>query len=139
MGRTPQPMADKPRILLIEDEPSLLKTVAKRLEMNGYAVSVARDGVEGLQRVRRDKPDLVVLDVMMPKLNGFEVCRMLKFDKTLKHIPVILFTALTQDNDERVGLACGADAYVRKPFKPQELLDQISALLKRPWPAGGKV
>ena len=131
-------MADKPRILLVDDEPSLLKAVAKRLEMNGYAVSVARDGVEGLQRARKDRPDLIVLDVMMPKLNGFEVCRLLKFDKAVKHIPVILCTALTQDNDQRVGLECGADAYLRKPFKPQELLEQISVLLKRPGPAEGK-
>ena len=131
-------MADTPHILLVDDEPSLLKTVAKRLEVDGYVVSVARDGVEGLRRARKYQQDLIVLDVMMPKLNGFEVCRLLKFDKAVKHIPVILCTALTQDNDEQVGRECGADAYLRKPFRPQALLDQISALLKRPGPVHGK-
>ena len=122
-------MAEKVRILLVDDEPGIVKMVGKRLEVAGFDVLVATDGQEALTKARTKQPDLIILDLMLPKLNGFEVCRMLKFDKGMKHIPIILFTALTRDTDEQMGLECGADAYIRKPFRAQELLEKIRALL----------
>ena len=121
-------MAKKLRVLLVDDEPSIVKMVGKRLEVEGFEVLVAMDGQEALKKVQTDLPDLVVLDLMLPKLNGYEVCMMLKEDTRYQKIPVVMFTAKAQEQDEKLGLACGADAYIRKPFKAQELLDQIRAL-----------
>ena len=119
------------RILVIEDEPEMVKMITMRLEASGYSVMCAFDGQEGLRRAQAELPDLIILDLMLPKLNGYEVCRLLKFDVKYQHIPVIMFTARTQDKDEETGLECGADAYVRKPFKAKELLQQMKALLER--------
>lgn len=124
-------MADKVRILLVDDEPSIVKMVGKRLEVEGFAVQVAMDGQEALKAAQAQPPALIILDLMLPKLNGYEVCMVLKEDARFQKIPVIMFTAKAQEQDEKLGLACGADAYLRKPFKAQELLDQIKALLNR--------
>jgi len=118
-----------PRILLVDDEPSIIKVVGKRLEVEGYQVSVAVEGQEALAKAQTERPDLIILDLMLPKLNGYEVCTMLKQDTRYQHIPIMLFTAKAQDQDERLGMECGADAYVRKPFKAQELLERIRRLL----------
>jgi len=122
-------MAEKPRILLVDDEPSILKMVGKRLEIEGFEVVVAMDGQEGLNKAQSEMPNLIVLDLMLPKLNGYEVCTMLKQDGRFQKIPIVLFTAKAQEKDEKLGLECGADAYVRKPFRAQELLEKIRSLI----------
>ena len=122
-------MSDKAKILLVDDEPSIVKMVGKRLEVEGFNVLVAVDGQEGLAKARAETPDLIVLDLMLPKLNGYEICTMLKQDARYQKIPIVLFTAKTQDKDEKLGMECGANAFVRKPFRAQELLDKIRSLL----------
>ncbi|MBI4342525.1 MAG: response regulator [Candidatus Omnitrophica bacterium] len=122
-------MAEKHRILLVDDEPSIVKMVGKRLEVEGFDVVIAMDGQEGLNKAQTEQPDLIVLDLMLPKLNGYEVCTMLKQDARYQKIPVVLFTAKAQEKDEKLGMDCGANAYVRKPFRAQELLDKIRSLL----------
>ena len=122
-------MADRYRILLVDDEPSIVKMVGKRLEVEGFEVLIAMDGQEGLDKARAERPDLIVLDLMLPKLNGYEVCTMLKQDTRYQGIPVVLFTAKAQEKDEKLGMECGANAYVKKPFRAQELLEKIRALL----------
>ena len=120
---------EKTRILLVDDEPAILKIVAKRLEASGYEVLTAKDGDEALKKVKNENPQLIVLDVMLPKLSGYEVCRWLKSDIRYKKIPVIMLTARAQESDEEFGYACGTDAYVRKPFRAQELLATIKTFL----------
>ncbi len=122
-------MAEKPRILLVDDEPSIVKMVGKRLEVEGFEVLVAMDGQEGLTKAQTEQPDLIILDLMLPERNGYEVCTMLKQDARYQHIPIILFTAKAQEKDEKRGMECGANAYVRKPFRAQELLDKIRSQL----------
>ena len=122
-------MTERFRILLVDDEPSIVKMVGKRLEVEGFDVRVAMDGQEALDKARAEPPDLIVLDLMLPKLNGYEVCTMLKQDARYRNIPIILFTAKTQEKDEKLGIECGANAYVRKPFRGQELLEKIRMLI----------
>ena len=122
-------MADRLRILLVDDEPSIVKMVGKRLEVEGFDVLIATDGQDGLTKARTQSPDLIVLDLMLPKLNGYEVCTMLKQDSRYQKIPVVMFTAKAQDKDEKLGMECGANAYVRKPFRAQELMGKIRDLL----------
>ena len=122
-------MGDRMRILLVDDEPSIVKMVGKRLEVEGFDVLIATDGQDGLDKARAQSPDLIVLDLMLPKLNGYEVCTMLKQDARYQKIPVVLFTAKAQEKDEKLGMECGANAYVRKPFRAQELLEKIRGLL----------
>jgi DNA-binding response OmpR family regulator len=123
-------MSGKQRILLVDDEPSIVKMVGKRLEVEGFDVLIAMDGQEAVKLAQTEKPDLMILDLMLPKLNGYEVCSLLKQDERYKKIPIIMFSAKAQEKDEKLGIECGADAYIRKPFKAQELLDQIRTLLK---------
>src|SRR3990167_768650 len=110
---------DKKRILIVDDEEDILSVVKFRLEANNYEVLLAADGQEGLNKARTEKPDLIILDIMLPKLDGYKVCRMLKFDDRYKHIPIILFSARTQDSDLETGKQQGADAYITKPFQPE--------------------
>lgn len=121
----------KKRILLVEDEPDMSGAVRIRLEANDYEVLTAKDGSEALSKARTEKPDLIILDVMLPRMDGFKVCRMLKFDNNYESIPVILFTAKTQSADISRGEEMGADAYITKPFKAEELLQKIKELLAR--------
>ena len=128
-------MQDMPKILLVDDEPSLVKVVSRRLEAEGFQVRVAMDGQEALDLVCAERPDLIILDVMLPKINGYEVCRKLKWDLRYQKIPVLMFTAKVQELDERIGFEAGADAYVRKPFRAPELLEKIKGLLaENQWP-----
>lgn len=122
-------MAEKPRVLLVDDEPSIVKMVGKRLEVEGFQVAVAFDGQDGLAKARAESPDLIILDLMLPRLNGYEVCSMLKQDARYRKIPIVLFTAKTQEKDEKLGMECGADAFIRKPFKAPELMGKIRDLL----------
>jgi len=120
---------EKKRILLVDDEEDLRKILKFRLEATGYDVSEAADGQEGLNKARSDSPDLIILDLMLPKIDGFKICRMLKFDEKYKHIPVIMFTARAQEKDKEIGKEMGADAYITKPFEPGILLGKIKELL----------
>ncbi len=125
-------MAEKARILLVDDEPSIVKMVGKRLEVEGFDVLVAMDGQDALAKARAENPSLIVLDLMLPKMNGYEVCTMLKQDARFQKIPIIIFTAKTQEKDEKMALECGAEGFVRKPFRAQELLEKIRTLLGTP-------
>ncbi len=120
---------DKNRILVVEDEDNLRELVRCRLEANGYEVAVAEDGYKALAGVRSFNPDLIILDLMLPKMDGYSVCRMLKSEGDSKAIPIILFTARTSDDDRRHGLDMGADSYINKPFDPLVLLGKIKELL----------
>ena len=113
----------------MDDEPNILKIVSKRLELEGYQVVTALDGEEALHKVKTESPDLIVLDLMLPKLDGYAVCSTIKKDLLLRRIPIIMFTAKAGQMDEELGVACGAEAYVRKPFKAPELLAEIRRLL----------
>ena len=121
---------DKKRILIVDDEPDLVETLSFRLEASGYEVIKADDGQKGLDKARSEKPDLIILDLMLPKLDGYKVCRMLKFDEAYKNIPIILFTARAQEQDKKIGQDVGADGYITKPFEPQVLLAKIQELIK---------
>ena len=124
-------MTDKKlRILLVDDEPSIVKMVGKRLEVEGFEVTVAMDGQEGLQKAQSQQQDLIILDLMLPKLNGYEVCGLLKRDSRYEKIPIIMLSARTQEKDEKEGLAAGANVFMTKPFKSQELVERIKALLQ---------
>lgn len=130
-------MAGKVRVLIVDDEPSILKMVGKRLEVEGFEVQVAMDGEEGLAKAQAEPPDLIILDLMLPKLNGYEVCTRLKQDVQYRKIPIMLFTAKAQPKDEQLGLECGADTYLRKPFQAKELVDKLRALLAKSAPSAG--
>ncbi|MDD5282255.1 MAG: response regulator [Candidatus Omnitrophica bacterium] len=121
----------KKRILLIEDETDMVYALTIHLEAINCEVLSATDGQTGLDMARKEKPDLIILDLMLPKMDGYKICRMLKFDERYKMIPIIMFTARAQDQDKKLGEEVGADAYVTKPFDSKELLDKISALLKK--------
>jgi DNA-binding response OmpR family regulator len=122
-------MANK-QILLVDDELDLVDMIKLRLETNDYGVIVAYDGQEALEKARKERPDLIILDLMLPKIDGFKVCRMLKFDEKYKNIPIIIFSARAQEFDKKMGKEVGADAYIIKPFDFQALLVTIKALIK---------
>lgn len=124
-------MTDKKRILVIEDEPDLVQMMKIRLEANGYEVLTAYDGVEGLERALKEHPDLIILDLMLPKMDGYKVLSLLKQDAQLGKVPIALFTARAQEEDIKRGLQAGADAYIRKPFQAEELLGTIRSLLSK--------
>jgi len=116
------------KILVIEDDRNLLETIKYNLVRDGYEVSIARDGAEALEVARSTKPDLIILDIMLPKIDGFEVCRILCKEMS---VPIIMLTARTDETDKIVGLDIGADDYMTKPFSIRELLARIRALLRR--------
>ena len=119
------------RVLVVDDDPVIQKLLKVNFEMEGYDVIVASDGLEGLQRARRDRPDVVVLDIMMPKMDGLEVVRALKADPDTASIPVLLLSAKAQSADLRAGDDAGADDYVTKPFDPLDLLERVGGLINR--------
>jgi DNA-binding response OmpR family regulator len=127
----PPPVREQPVVLAADDDEDILELVAFRLERSGYTVLRARDGEEALALARSEQPDLAVLDVMMPKLDGFELTRRLRADESTSSMPIILLTARAQDSDGERGLAAGADDYIRKPFSPQDLRNRVQALLAR--------
>jgi two-component system alkaline phosphatase synthesis response regulator PhoP len=119
----------KGKILVVDDEIYIVHILDFSLGMEGYEVLTALDGEQALEKVRAEHPDLVVLDVMMPKLDGYETCRILKADETTRHIPIILLSAKGRNADQKVGYDVGADDYITKPFSPRKLVDRINALL----------
>ena len=121
----------KPKILVIEDEPDLLEVVQYNLEREGHKVIVCRNGEQGLSRIRTDDPDLVILDLMLPGMDGVEVCRQVKSDPVTRNIPVIMVTAKSEESDIVLGLGIGADDYITKPFSPRELVARVKVVLRR--------
>ncbi len=119
------------KILVIDDETQLIEMVQMRLEAAGYDVVTASDGQEGLDKAKSVEPDLILCDVMMPKMDGYKVCGLLKNDSRYSKIPLILFTARAQQDDQDVGDEVGADAYITKPFEPPVLLAKIKELLEQ--------
>ena len=119
------------KIVIVEDEADILEVIEYNLRREGYHVMSSRDGVEGLQLIRREAPDLVLLDLMLPGLDGIEVCRKLKADSLTALIPIIMVTAKGEEIDIVLGLGVGADDYVPKPFSPKELLARVRAVLRR--------
>ena len=122
-------MSQKPVLLVIDDELGILDTLRILLKGEGYEVITALDGEQGLEKAREEKPDLVVLDIMMPKLDGYETCRMLKSDERTRNIPVILLSAKGRNIDQKVGFEVGADDYIVKPFSPRKLVERINTIL----------
>jgi DNA-binding response OmpR family regulator len=122
---------ERPVVLAADDDEDILELIAFRLEHSGYTVLQARDGQEALDLARTSRPDLAVLDVMMPKIDGFEVTRRLRADDSTTRMPIILLTARTQEADVQRGFDAGADDYIRKPFSPQELRARVQAILGR--------
>ena len=119
----------KKRILIVDDEPDLLETIQINLELEGYECLVAYDGFRGFERARQEKPDLIILDVMLPGMNGYKVCRLLKFDEKYKRIPIIMLTAEAQEKDRQTGQETGADVYMTKPFAADKLLAKVKEYL----------
>jgi DNA-binding response OmpR family regulator len=118
----------------VDDEPDLVETLRFPLEMEGYQVLVADNGEMGLNLARKERPDLIILDLMLPKLDGYKVCRLLKFDERFKEIPVLMVTAKTQEKDRLLGKETGADEYITKPFDIEKLLEKVKAYLGRQSP-----
>lgn len=116
---------EKRKILVVEDEPTIAKTLRLGLEAEGFEVGLAEDGLECLKSVRKEQPDLILLDVMLPKFDGFKVCRLLKFDKNTSHIPIILCSARNSEADRERGRKAGADDYVIKPFDLNGLVEMV--------------
>lgn len=116
------------RVLVVDDEPSIVELVQYNLEREGFAVLVERDGAQALERAKQEKPDLIVLDVMLPAMSGLDVCRSLR---QVTDVPIILLTARKEEVDRVLGLELGADDYVTKPFSPRELVARIKAILRR--------
>ena len=123
-----------PSVLLVEDETNLADAVRLNLEREGFDVRMANDGAGGLAEARRETPDIIVLDIMLPDLNGLEVCRALRRESD---VPILMLTALGEEVDKVVGLELGADDYVTKPFSMRELLARMRAILRRPRNAAG--
>lgn len=121
----------KQKILIIDDEPDMVYAVQMRLETSGYQVVTALDGNEGLEKARKENPDLIILDVMLPNLDGYKISRMLKFDEKYKNIPIIMFTARGQRDDIKLGYEVGVDVYLVKPFEWKVLLEEINRLLDK--------
>ena len=113
------------RILVVDDEPDLIAVLRHGLEAEGFEVVSAGDGEEGLRRAREDRPSLIVLDLMLPKLDGYKVCRALKFDERYKAIPILILSARSGEQDRRLALDMGADAFVTKPYEMRALVAAI--------------
>jgi len=121
----------KPKILVVDDEPEAVELLEFNLKQAGYVVSTAGDGAEALKRARTQTPDLILLDVMLPEMDGFEICKSLRLDPATAKIPIVMLTAKAAEIDRVLGLELGADDYLTKPFSPRELLLRIKKILAR--------
>lgn len=117
--------------MVADDEQDFLALIKMRLEGAGYEVSTATNGIEALEQVEKIKPDMVILDILMPKLDGYEVCRLLKFDERYSLLPVVILTARTQEIDKEAGKRVRADAYITKPINDREFLETIKKELTK--------
>jgi DNA-binding response OmpR family regulator len=119
------------KILVVDDEPDVASLLTLMLKSQGYEVVAASDGQEALEKARAENPDLILLDVMLPRLDGYKVARMLKFDENYSHIPIIMLTAKIQEKDKQTGMEMGANDYVTKPFDTAILLAKIKDILAK--------
>jgi two-component system alkaline phosphatase synthesis response regulator PhoP len=119
------------KILIVDDEVDLVETIRLPLEMEGYTVLVSYNGEDALNQARKENPHLIILDIMLPKLDGYKVCRLLKFDERYKHIPILMLTAKTQEKDKILGAETGADEYITKPFDIDELIEKVKSYLNK--------
>jgi len=117
------------KVLIVDDEPDIVETIKFNLELENIQSLTAEDGEQALAMARQEKPDLIILDIMLPKMNGYKVARLLKFDETYKHIPIIMLTARTQKSDIKLGEETGADEYLTKPFDMDLLIDLVGKYL----------
>lgn len=124
-------MTQKKKIILVEDEEDIAALIRLQAEISGYKLIVETDGINGFRAIEREKPDLVILDIMLPGQNGFDVCRKIKSHSELRHIPVIILTAKTEELDVVLGLELGADDYITKPFSPKILFSRAKAVMRR--------
>jgi DNA-binding response OmpR family regulator len=122
-------LMSKKKILIVEDDPAIGDLLCKGLEMEGCECLTAEHGHLGLELARKERPDLIILDLMLPGMDGYQICRLLKFDEKYKHIPIIILTGRDQNEDRLLGKETGADLYVTKPFLLDELLPEIKDLL----------
>src|ERR1043165_8109658 len=125
----------KPKILVVDDEPDALELIQYNLKAAGYDVVTAADGEEALKKARAAQPALVILDVMLPEVDGLEVCKTLRREPATATVPIIMLTAKAAENDRVLGLELGADDYVTKPFSPRELVLRVKAMLRRRTPS----
>ena len=119
------------KILVTEDSPTVAAIIKSALTDEGYSVILAEDGKAALDAAKKEKPDLIVMDLMLPKLDGYKVCAMLKFDRNFVDTPIIILTARSADADKQMGQEVHADAYITKPFEPQVLLAKVKELLEK--------
>jgi len=119
------------KILVVDDEVDLVETIRFPLEMEGFNVLLSYNGEDALNQARKENPDLILLDLMLPKLDGYKVCRLLKFDERYKHIPILMLTAKTQEKDKLLGKETGADEYITKPFDIDELMKKVKVYLNK--------
>lgn len=124
------------RILIIEDDKDIVDLVRYNLDKEGYQTTSSGDGATGLAQIKKSPPDLLILDLMLPKLSGLEVCKDIRRQEKLNRLPILMLTALGEEADRVVGLELGADDYVTKPFSPRELVARVKALLRRIQPPG---
>ena len=124
------------RILIIEDDKDIVELVRYNLEQEGFQMTWASDGLSGLAQLRKKPPDVLLLDLMLPKLSGLEICKEIRRDPALHRLPILMLTARGEEADRVVGLELGADDYLTKPFSPRELVARVRALLRRVEPAG---
>ena len=122
------------KIVVIEDEPDIIGLVTHYLEKEGYRVTAVRDGAQGLRQIKAGPPDLLILDLILPGMDGLEICRRVRADSKTAALPVIMLTAKGEESDKLVGLELGADDYLVKPFSPKELVARVKALLRRAAP-----
>lgn len=117
------------KILVVDDSKTILEMISGLLKKLGYEVEVASDGLEALEKVKSIIPDLVILDVNMPKMDGFRVCRLLKFDRNYRSIPIIMLTARDEEENIKTGIKTGADLYLTKPIEPEKLIEAVNRFL----------
>lgn len=117
------------KILIVDDEADIIEILQFVLEAQGFECITALDGEEGLKLARESNPDLIILDVMMPKMNGYKICRLLKFDEKYKNIPIFMITARSQDKDKEIGEETGADEYITKPFQVDYVIEKVKSYL----------
>lgn len=121
-------MENQKKILVVDDDPVSLKMLSVRLEVNNFTAITAQDGEEAVEKVKQDKPDVIILDLMLPKMSGYEVCSMLKFDDNYKDIPIIVLSSLHEQEERDKAIKSGADSYFVKPFDLDLLVNKIKTL-----------
>lgn len=120
---------EKKKILIVDDENFFVEPIKLFLEKNGFTISVAGDGMSGFNKARSEKPDLIILDLMLPGINGFQICRLLKFDDQFKNIPIVIVSAKDTEQDRILGKQSGADLYITKPVLPASLIESLNRLM----------